>query len=289
MMDAQQTSNALFDRLQAALEAASGGTGRVTIAYSGGLDSRFLAFCAVRAGFGVRLLHAAGAHVSPEDTREALELARAMGLEAETVRPPLASPATLARAGRERCYVCKKAIFAHLKAMAEGGRLCDGTNASDRGTFRPGARALAELGVHSPLAEAGFEKPEIRRQAAALGLPLPGQAARPCLLTRFPYGVEPSAEALRLVADVEAWLAGRPAAAGLSFRLRFPDGRHPALHLERAGLEDGDSGRPEAIRQELLAHFGAALEGLTVTVMDRLSGYYDRIPIAAQAPEKARG
>lgn len=277
----------LFEKLAQAFASAAGGTRRLTVAYSGGLDSRFLSFCAASEGYAVRLLHVAGDHIAPEETEQAVALARAMNLEAEVVHIALASPQTLARAGRERCYVCKKAIFSQLQTMAEGGRLCDGTNASDLGVFRPGSRAVAELGVFSPLAEANFTKPLIRRWAAELGLPLPNQAARPCLLTRFPYGVEPRQSALATVGEVEEWLAESPLGQGLAFRLRYPDGVHPALHVAREGLNSAAlrSGCNEAallsdIRTALIAHFGGRLEGLTVEAMDVLSGYYDRLESA---------
>lgn len=275
--------DSLFERLAAALQRASGGVGRITVAYSGGLDSRFLSFCAAKKGYGVRLLHVAGAHIAPEETAEAVALAQAMNLSAEVVRLPLASPQELARAGRQRCYVCKKAIFSQLKAMAEGGRLCDGTNASDLDVFRPGSRAVTELGVFSPLAEAGFTKPMIRQWAARLGLPLPEQSARPCLLTRFPYGVEPGARELSTVGEVEQWLADSPLGHGLAFRLRYPDGLHPVLHVAREGLYRREEafGKNEAsllaeIRTALVGHFGRRLAGLEVAAMDVLSGYYDR-------------
>ncbi len=271
-----------FEKLRDALKEASSGTRTLTVAYSGGLDSRFLSFCAKREGYAVRLLHVTGPHISAQETQEAVDLARAMGLEAELVRVKLADARELARAGRARCYICKKTIFTQLQAMAEGARLCDGTNASDLKVFRPGSRAIAELGVFSPLASAGFEKADIYRLAAKLGLPYPSQAARPCLLTRFPYGVEPAPEMLAAVGEVEKWLSENPLAAGVKFRLRYPDGQHPVLHLAREGLGEGPRQKAEAIARAVREHFGGALSSLPVEVFEHLSGYYDR-------PEAAGG
>ncbi|MGN1150274.1 MAG: hypothetical protein ACI4SY_06165, partial [Sutterella sp.] len=211
--------------------------GLVTIAYSGGLDSRFVAFSAKRAGFKVRLLHVRGPHIAPSETQEAVDGARELGLEAELLDiDPLKLPA-LASAGRERCYVCKSGLFAELLRIAGHEPLCDGTNHSDLSGYRPGRRALLELGIHSPLEEAGLGKPDIRRFAARLGMPRPDQAARPCLLTRFPYGALPSAELLHLTAEAEDYISQHPVGAGLRFRLRFPDGVRVELHIDAASAD----------------------------------------------------
>ena len=247
--------------------------GVVTIAYSGGLDSRFLAWAAQYLGFGVRLLHIAGEHIGPEETAQAEAHARTLELAVETVRIRGASFETLAAAGRDRCYVCKRAFFTELKAMARDGSLCDGSNASDSRVFRPGVRALHELGIHSPLAESRWEKADIRRVGAILGFPEPAQASRPCLLTRFPYGAVPSKERLETIEQVEGFLEKNPAASGLRVRLRYPAGT-PELHVDESSL---GSFTPEGLRELLLARFGGELEGLKVVAMSTLSGYYDRI------------
>ena len=149
---------------------------RLCIAYSGGLDSRFLAFFASRCGLEVELLHASAAHVSLTESQDAVDRAQAMGLTVRVVHPPLPSPEALAAAGRNRCYVCKRSIFSFLQKQAPAP-LCDGSNASDALVFRPGSRAIKELGVHTPLADAGLTKPMIRAAAALLGLPDPQQPA----------------------------------------------------------------------------------------------------------------
>ena len=87
---------------------------------------------------------------------------------------------------RDACAVCKRHIFTELLRIAGDAQLCDGTNHSDLAVYRPGRKALEELGIRSPLAEADISKDEIRSLGAALGFRNPGQMARPCLLTRFP-------------------------------------------------------------------------------------------------------
>lgn len=258
-----------------ALERASR-SGRIALAYSGGLDSRFLAFCAKTAGLAPLLYHVKGPHVAPAETKSALERAEEMGL-AVTVVPFDPSVLDLAAAGRARCYVCKKSLFSAVLARVAADHpelpLCDGTNASDLTVFRPGRRAIEELGVLSPLAEAGIAKADIRRIGAEIGLPAPDQAARPCLLTRFPYGITPPREALDTVARVEAFLETLPEAKGLRYRLRYPAGR-PEIHFERAAALTPE--RLERVTERLRERFPAELKRLEARTFETLSGYYDR-------------
>lgn len=253
--------------------------GIVTIAYSGGLDSRFLAFAAKKLGFTVRLLHVSGPHISPAETEEARQGAEELGLSV-TVIPmnPLDLP-DVAAAGRARCYACKKGLFSELLRRTEGEPLCDGTNHSDLGVYRPGMQALLELGIHSPLAEADISKTEIRRLGAALGLMRPDQAARPCLLTRFPYGLLPKPEALRLAADLEKAVSDDPLGARLAFRLRFPDGVKPVLHIETSSRDGITDNELDALCARLKARFLPAfpvVAELQWVSMTKLSGFFDR-------------
>ena len=251
----------------------------VTIAYSGGLDSRFLCFVASRLGYDVKPLHVAGPHMAPSESNGAVKDARDMGLDVELITANPLEIAELAAAGRNRCYVCKTHVFTELLKHAAGGKLCDGTNASDLTVFRPGRKALEELGIHSPLAEAGITKPDIRRLASALGMPHPDQAARPCLLTRFPYGMMPAAETLALVAEAEDWIEALPEAAGIKFRLRFPDAtnrKKAVLHIEAASLEKRTEKDLKAILEKTKARFTPQLDSLTIAVLEKLSGFYDR-------------
>ncbi len=248
--------------------------GRFALAYSGGLDSRFLAFAAKRLGLEPILLHVAGPHIAPSETAEALERAAQMGLEVRVLSftPPLED---LARARKLRCYVCKRAIFAELRAEAErirpGLPLCDGTNQSDLGVYRPGMKALTELGVLSPLAQAGLAKPDIRRIGRMTGFPDPEQRARPCLLTRFPYGAAPSARTLERLAAAET-LVETALAGSRGFRIRVPEPGKPILHLEASQDKEKD----EALLSSLLKSLREGFGGIAGEVVPTLSGYYDR-------------
>ena len=239
----------------------------LAVAFSGGLDSRFLCFALRRAGCDVLALHATGPHVPQAESEAARRWARAQGLPLLEVRhDPLSLP-EVAVNSRERCYACKRVLMRRLRealAAAGGCRiLCDGSNADDLTAFRPGQRAVREAGVLSPLALAGLRKQDLRDLGAAWGLDDPQQAARPCLLTRLAYGMGPEPALLARLAAAEADLAALP---GLGdFRLRLT----PEPVLQAAVLPDGL--RPQMM-QVMDAHgFGGA--GI---VEGTVSGFFDR-------------
>jgi len=111
----------------------------------------------------------------------------------------------------ERCYACKRALITRAWEIAAARKipvLWDGTNLDDLADFRPGLRALRELGVESPLLRAGLGKKDIRALSRALGLD-PRRPAQSCLATRFPYNTELTREGLARVGRAEAWLRRR--------------------------------------------------------------------------------
>lgn len=283
-MHTNLTDIAELSRLKDILESIAS-EGRFALAYSGGLDSRFLAFAAGRLGFSPVLLHSIGPQIAPDETAQALHDAEAMGLEALCVPASSLSMPELAHAGKDRCYVCKRHLFEELLHIARDsnlrGAVCDGTNASDLTAFRPGARAIRELGIRSPLAEAGIEKRRIREIAREIGMPNPEQAARPCLLTRFPYGIQPSQSALAAVADAELFVGRDDFGSKLRYRIRMPETGLTLLHVSAASLAaaepDSDKARAalDALLQRLAKKFGDRLPGLRAEVLEKLSGYYD--------------
>jgi uncharacterized protein len=107
----------------------------------------------------------------------------------------------------DRCYHCKRELFTILRRIANEESLAfvlDGSNTDDRHDFRPGARALRELGVRSPLQELGFGKEDIRRASRLMSLPTSDKPAAACLASRIPYGTPITAEALRAVDEAES-------------------------------------------------------------------------------------
>lgn len=244
----------------------------LTVAYSGGIDSRFLVHAAIHAGVQIELVHASGPHVAPEETRFALDWAASRGLAVRVLRfDPLSLP-EVAAGGRERCYACKRRLFEKIMDMA-CGRVCDGSNASDAAQHRPGLRALRELGVHSPLAGAGLNKDMIRSLARRTGLARPNQQARACLLTRLPYGLAPDPSLLARLAEGEMIVEEALRMAGhdeFPFRLRRCDAGSHELHLGR----EIDSPLLLLGLNEMLRTAG--FSSILVRVVPELSGYFDR-------------
>ena len=236
----------------------------LAVALSGGLDSRFLAHAAQLAACDVLLLHAFGPHVSPRESERAKVWAAEQNLPLRVIPfNPLALPAVAVN-NKERCYFCKKALLETLHPYAAGYTLCDGTQADDlRHPHRPGLRALKETTLHSPLAESGLSKTQIRRLAAFSGLAHPEQPARPCLLTRLAYGLRPDAIVLARLAAAETELED----AGLSdFRLRLTPA--PQLHV----ISLPEDMRHSVIR--ILATHGFSKAQLLHVAS--LSGFFDR-------------
>lgn len=274
-MPEQETTLLDWTAAQPALQGMLTGMPRLAVAYSGGLDSRFLCHAALRLGCDVLAVHARGPHIPRDDSRTAADWAGSRGLRLMTVAFDPLTIAEVARTDRRRCYFCKRGLVAKLRqALAEAGEgdriLCDGTNADDMRCYRPGLLALAEHGVRSPLAEAGLGKAALREAAAATGLERPDQRARPCLLTRFAYGLPPSIDCLRRLEAAESALAalrgseGQPCPLG-DFRLRLRPA--PLLQAERL---------PQELRQpvrDILRRYG--FFPCDTAVAAHVSGFYD--------------
>lgn len=222
---------------------AEGAQKGLAVAFSGGLDSRFLVHMALLAKIPVLALHAQGPHMARSESLWARTWAQKVGLPLQIVD---FQPLTLEGVrdnSPQRCYLCKQALIRCLQTALAGNvaqaspasgiaadtrpnaaivrrawLLCDGTNADDLQAHRPGLRALQEAGVRSPLAECGISKTQIRQWAQQTGLENPQQKARPCLLTRLAYGVQVQTEILERIAAAEDALA----LVGLQdFRLRL--------------------------------------------------------------------
>lgn len=201
------------DQVPAALVAVLRNLPRVAVAFSGGLDSRFLCHAALLCGCDVLAVHVYGPHIPPQESADAAAWARERGLRLHTAQFDPLALAEVKTNSPQRCYGCKTGLVALLRGelvpmVEDHGRvLCDGTNADDLQAYRPGLRALEEGCVRSPLAEAGLSKAQVREAARATGLDRPWQRARPCLLTRLAYGMRPDADTLARLAAAEADLA----------------------------------------------------------------------------------
>jgi len=184
----------------------------IIIAYSGGVDSAYLAYAATRALGPAALCVTAESPSYPESHRAmALRIARDFALNHVVIQTDeMARPEYRANPAN-RCYYCKTELYTHLSAIArERGVpvVADGSNADDRGDYRPGRQAAREFGVRSPLDEANLTKDEIRELSKRAGLPTWDEPSSACLSSRIPYFSEVTDEKLRRIERAEAVLRG---------------------------------------------------------------------------------
>ena len=183
---------------------------RAAIAFSGGVDSAYLLYSAVKAGAQVKAYYVKTPFQPQFELEDAQKLAALLGTEMEVLPLDVLCVPHVAENPQNRCYYCKQALFTVItqKAQADGfPLLLDGTNASDQAEDRPGMRALQELSVRSPLQECGLTKVEIRRRSKDAGLFTFDKPAYACLATRIPTGEEITVEKLRRTETAESFLA----------------------------------------------------------------------------------
>jgi uncharacterized protein len=182
----------------------------VVVAYSGGVDSAYLALTAART-LGTRALAVTADSPSyPERHRRlAVDTARAFGFAHEIIHTDELDRADYRVNPENRCYFCKTELYTHLTgiARARGATIVDGNNADDRGDYRPGRQAAREFAVRSPLDEVDLTKDEIRELSRIAGLPTWDEPASACLSSRIPYHSEVTDAKLRMIEQAEQALA----------------------------------------------------------------------------------
>ncbi len=180
--------------------------GAVVVAYSGGVDSAYLACIAHETLGDAAVAVTANSPSYPQRHREmALRIATQFGLRHRMIQTrELERPEYRANPAN-RCYFCKHELYSHLSVIAAdlGAVVVDGNNADDRGDYRPGRQAAREFGVRSPLDEVDLSKEEIRALSRAAGLPTWDEPASACLSSRIPYQSEVTDEKLRMIEAAE--------------------------------------------------------------------------------------
>lgn len=194
---------------------------KVALGFSGGVDSAYLLYAAIQSGAQIRAYYVKSEFQPRFEYEDARRLAQELGADLKVLELNILSDPYVVFNPANRCYFCKKRIFSAISqaALDDGFPiLIDGNNASDDSGDRPGMRAIAELGVRSPLREAGLTKQEIRRLSKEAGLFTHDKPAYACLATRIPTGINITAELLSVTESAEDKLR----AMGLTdFRVRY--------------------------------------------------------------------
>lgn len=185
----------------------------IVIAFSGGVDSSLLLKLAcessTKKGNEVHAVTAQTGLHPVKDITIAKRVAEEAGAIHHIVRVDELKDAGIENNPVDRCYLCKKHIFSELRKYAEGLNIeviLEGTNEDDLHEYRPGIRALRELEILSPIADAGMTKKDVREMAREYGISVADRPSSPCLATRFPYGTFLSVEKMRAVEKGETYI-----------------------------------------------------------------------------------
>lgn len=231
---------------------------KAAIAFSGGVDSAYLLYAAVKYADKVKAYYVKSEFQPQFELDDAVRLANELGADMKILTLNVLSVPCVSANPSDRCYYCKKAIFGAITtaAMADGFTvLLDGTNASDDAGDRPGMRALAELSVLSPLRECGLTKAQVRQFSKEAGLFTWNKPAYACLATRIPTGEVITVDKLSATEIAEDYLFSL---GFTDFRVRSQEG-HARLQV------------PEAQLGLLLEHRKA--------ILAKLKGYYKTVSL----------
>ena len=185
----------------------------VIVAYSGGVDSAFLAAVANETlGRKALSVTAVSPSLAPSELEEATDLANRIGLNFMTIETNEIERPDYQANNPDRCFFCKDELYTHLVRFAEEeafDSIVNGTNVDDLGDYRPGIEAAKQYGVRSPLVEAELTKDDIRALSRDMHLPTWDKPAQACLSSRIPYGTTVTVEALTKIAKAEQFLRSK--------------------------------------------------------------------------------
>ncbi|HEX2966742.1 MAG TPA: ATP-dependent sacrificial sulfur transferase LarE [Syntrophorhabdaceae bacterium] len=238
----------------------------VLVTYSGGLDSTLLLkACADALGKQNVVAFTGNAPVFPaEEIRDAESLASIIGVEFICRDTDVLTDPSFIQNERDRCYHCKKRLFAIAAHIAQGRKIAcivDGTNLDDIEDYRPGRKAAQEMNIFSPLLEAGLKKKDVRELTRMLDLPTRNKLPYACLATRIPYGTAIEEQLLRRLDASEKFIKG----FGINqLRLRY--------HGEIARIETDEQDFDAILRNRAEIISGLRQFGFTFVTLD-LQGY----------------
>ena len=244
------------------------GLGSLAVGFSGGVDSSFLLAVAADV-LGDKAIAVTGvdASVPQREVDEATAFCKDRGIKHYLCKVNPLAETGYRHNGPDRCYFCKRGIFSEVMRIASENGIQyagEGSNLDDVGDYRPGLRAVAELGVKSPLREAGLRKTDIRLLSRMMGLPTWSKPAYACLASRFVYGEEITEEKLRMIDRAEQFLIEH---GFLEERVR--------LHGKIARIEVPPNDIPklaaDGIRQEVCGEFKRI--GFQFVTLD-MAGYH---------------
>ena len=199
-----------LDKKLALLEACLKRLGSVAVAFSGGVDSSFLLAFAHKVLGGKAIAITAVSPIFPEhEQQEAFDFCKGRSISQITFEADVLSDPDFYTNPPDRCYICKKQLFKKILDIAQNAGIkyvCEGSNLSDKGDYRPGMRAIAELRVLSPLLECGLGKDEIRSLSKDMGLSTWNKSSFACLASRFVYGEHIMPEKVAMVEKAEKLL-----------------------------------------------------------------------------------
>lgn len=219
--DISENTLAKYEKLKSIIK----DCGKIAIAFSGGVDSTFLTKAAKDVlGENAVAVTISSILVTDDELKEADDFCKAENIEHLIYNADVLSIPGFENNPPDRCYICKKAIFTNVQNLV-GERgisvIAEGTNVDDDGDYRPGMRAIKELGVRSPLKEAGLTKAEIRELSCMLGLKTWNKPSCACLASRFAYGEVINKDKLDMIYSAECYIRS----LGFEqFRVRLQDG-----------------------------------------------------------------